>query len=90
MSTDLTNERGQRRRVIGRAYAGEPLCLLIVADNGPTALVVGEQERQPRPIGYKKEWLYRFSAELMEKLRKAWDRDDKEELTRLWANAPHF
>ncbi len=86
----LANEVRQTKKVIGRAYAGEPVSLLIVADRGAAALVIGESEQGPRPIGYKKEWLYEFKADLMANLRKAWERRDTEELTRLWANAPHF
>jgi hypothetical protein len=86
----LTNEQDKNERAIGRAHAGEPVSLLIFADNGSTALVIGEQEQPPWPIGYKKEWLYEFSAGLFGKLRKAWERRDTDELTRLWANAPRF
>lgn len=83
----LTNDTGQNQTAIGRAYAGEPISLLVLSDNGLSAVVVGEQERAPRPTGFKKEWLYQFKADLFVKLRKAYERRKTEELTRLWANA---
>lgn len=84
----LTNDVGRKTKVIGRAYAGEPICLFVLRDNGASALVVGENESKPRPIGYKKEWLYRFEPGLFRRLREAWERHDAEELTQLWAETP--
>lgn len=86
----LTNEQGQTQRAIGRAYAGEPISLVVLSDKRSLAIVVGDQEREPRPIWFKKECLYRFRADLFAQLRKAHQRQDEDNLTRLWASAERY
>lgn len=86
----LTNEVGQTTKAIGRAFKGEPICLLVLEDRGAAALVAGANERTRRPIGYRKEWLYRFEPELFGKLREAWERGDSDALTALWAVSAHL
>jgi len=84
----VRNETGQKSTVIGRAYGDEPIKLIPVSDWGSAIKVRREGDRDS--VGFRKEAIYRFDQGLFDKLRAAFDGNDRRTLVRLWNSAEHF
>ena len=71
--------------MIGRAYGDEPIKLIPVSDWGNAVEVRREGDHDS--VGFRKEAIYRFEQGLFDKLRAAFDGDDRRTLARLWNSA---
>jgi hypothetical protein len=78
---------GQKSCVIGRAYGDEPIKLIPISDWGRAVEVRREGDRDS--FGFRKEAIYRFEPGLFDKLRAAFDENDRKTLLRLWNSARH-
>jgi len=86
-----SNEFGHKMKpAIGRAYADEPIKLFVIRELDRSADVIAEDEVEPHPIGFRREWLYRFEPKVFADLRAAYQRRDAVELRRLWASAERY
>jgi len=87
MSIAERNEIGQKSCLIGRAYGDEPIKLIPLSDWGSAVEVRRDGDRDS--IGFRKEALYRFDQALFDRLRAAFDGNDRKALSRLWNTAEH-
>jgi hypothetical protein len=88
----VTNGEGrispESTTLIGRAFKDEPVKLMAIADWG-VALEV-RNEGGGGSIGFRKEWLYRFDAQLFSKPSAAYSWRDSKALRALWASAEPY
>jgi len=78
---------GQKSCVIGRAYGDKLIKLIPVSDWGSAVEVRREGDRDS--VGFRKEAIYRFDQGLFDRLRAAFDGNDRKTLMRLWNSAQH-
>jgi hypothetical protein len=71
--------------VIIRALADEPVRLRLVGIRGAAVDAIGTDESCPMPFHLTR--TYQFEQALFEKMRAAFDKEDREALTALWSKA---
>lgn len=71
--------------VIAKAYADEPVQLSALEIHDKYVIVAGED--LSKTIGFPRDLVFQFDADLYERLRKAYGQGSHEALTRLWNEA---
>lgn len=88
MSTpSITNPECSEKKVIVRAYAGEPVPLRAQGRIGKAIRVIGDQGRS---IGFPAEDVFDYDETLCGRLKAAFEGDDHSALSALWAQAHRF
>jgi hypothetical protein len=60
-----------------------------ISDWGSAVEVRRESDRDRDSVGFRKEAIYRFDQALFDRLRSAFDSNDRRTLVRLWNSAGH-
>lgn len=75
----------KKEQVIIRGYGDEPVCLRALSLQDDRIEVAGSDES--KSICLPRSLIYKFTPDLFRKLREAYEREDKQALSRSWQEA---
>lgn len=80
-------------RVLAKAYGDRPLDRVAVGENARVIYIANMEAANssgidsPEGVGFPRNCVFEFDSALFESLIEAWDRQEREQLERLWKRA---